>query len=99
MFSVKNCEWMVDSCVGLFLGLWVYSIVLPIFFLANTMLFLLYYVYVIQHEIMDGDTSRCYFIVEDCLTILGFFFHLKWGITPLRSVRILLEISGIVLNQ
>ena len=56
---------MIDSCAGLFLGLQGYSIEQPICFLANTMQFLLYYCYIIQLEIRDGDTSKISFIVED----------------------------------
>ena len=57
---------MLDSYVGLFLGLQLNSIDQYICFTANPKQFSLYYVYVIQLQIRDGNTSRNSRVVEDC---------------------------------
>ena len=57
---------MLDSYVGLFLGLQLNSIDQFICFTANTTQFSLYYGHVILLQIREGDTSRNSFVVEDC---------------------------------
>ena len=62
----------VHRCVGLFQGLWFYSIDQPVCFSTNTICFF-YYCCAMQLQIRDSDGSRNSFIVQDCFRYPGVF--------------------------
>jgi hypothetical protein len=83
---------MIDSCVVLLLCFHVYFTGQSICFPVNTMQFLLYYGYVIQHEIRDSDTSRSLFIAEDCFSYPFLYFSINIGELLLQDLMNCVEI-------